>query len=177
MAWTAPRTWTAGENVTKAIMDTHVRDNELFLKTAHAVKLFSTSATIITLTTSVPAAVPFNSEVFDSDGFHDNVTNNSRITIPAGLGGIYAVGACGTFASNATARRYVNIQKNGTTNLVREVQNSSATGSILIGASGLMSLAAGDFIEFVAQQDSGGNLGLLGADESQSVFWASLIGS
>jgi len=27
MAWTAPRTWTTGELVTKAIMDTHIRDN------------------------------------------------------------------------------------------------------------------------------------------------------
>lgn len=27
MAWTAPRTWTTGELVTKGIMDTHVRDN------------------------------------------------------------------------------------------------------------------------------------------------------
>ena len=29
MAWTAPRTWTDGELVTKAIMDPHVRDNFL----------------------------------------------------------------------------------------------------------------------------------------------------
>lgn len=27
MAWTAPRTWTTGELVTAAIMNTHVRDN------------------------------------------------------------------------------------------------------------------------------------------------------
>ena len=33
MAWTAPRTWTTGELVTKAIMDTHIRDNENYLKT------------------------------------------------------------------------------------------------------------------------------------------------
>lgn len=31
MAWTAPRTWTIGELVTKTILDTHVRDNFLFL--------------------------------------------------------------------------------------------------------------------------------------------------
>ncbi len=32
MAWTAPRTWSTGELVTKAIMDTHVRDNLRYLK-------------------------------------------------------------------------------------------------------------------------------------------------
>lgn len=34
MAWTAPRTWTTNEVVTKTIMDTHVRDN--LLETAPA---------------------------------------------------------------------------------------------------------------------------------------------
>lgn len=29
MAWTAPRTWVAAEVVTAAIMNTHVRDNQL----------------------------------------------------------------------------------------------------------------------------------------------------
>lgn len=31
MAWTAPRTWVSGEVVTAAIMNTHIRDNELYL--------------------------------------------------------------------------------------------------------------------------------------------------
>lgn len=31
MAWTTPRTWVAGETVTAALMNTHVRDNELAL--------------------------------------------------------------------------------------------------------------------------------------------------
>jgi hypothetical protein len=30
--------------------------------------------------------VGFDTEVYDTDGFHDNVTNNSRLTIPSGLG-------------------------------------------------------------------------------------------
>ena len=32
MAWTLPRTWVAGEIVTAALMNTHIRDNERFLK-------------------------------------------------------------------------------------------------------------------------------------------------
>ncbi len=32
MAWTAPRTWTTGELVTAAVMNTHVRDNLSYLK-------------------------------------------------------------------------------------------------------------------------------------------------
>jgi hypothetical protein len=33
MAWTAPRTWVTSEMVTAALMNTHVRDNLLFLLT------------------------------------------------------------------------------------------------------------------------------------------------
>lgn len=33
MAWTAPRTWVTGELVTASIMNTHIRDNQLYLKT------------------------------------------------------------------------------------------------------------------------------------------------
>ena len=35
MAWTAPRTWVVGEVVTAALMNTHVRDNLLFLGDDH----------------------------------------------------------------------------------------------------------------------------------------------
>ena len=33
MAWTAPRTWVAGEVPTASIMNAHLRDNELVLST------------------------------------------------------------------------------------------------------------------------------------------------
>lgn len=33
MAWTNPRTWNVGELVTKVIMDTFIRDNQLYLTT------------------------------------------------------------------------------------------------------------------------------------------------
>jgi hypothetical protein len=36
MAWTAPRTWVAGETVTATMMNAHVRDNLLVLKTSIA---------------------------------------------------------------------------------------------------------------------------------------------
>ena len=40
-------------------------------------------------TNGVFTAITWDSENFDSNAFHDNVTNNSRITIPSGQGGKY----------------------------------------------------------------------------------------
>ena len=39
MAWTSPRTWTTGELVTAALMNTHVRDNLSYLYTLAATPL------------------------------------------------------------------------------------------------------------------------------------------
>lgn len=60
MAWTAPRTWTDGELVTKAIMDVHVRDNLNILRWAFARKTSDqsiTSSAVLTDVTGVNFAV------------------------------------------------------------------------------------------------------------------------
>ena len=49
MAWTAPRTWTDGELVTKAIMDPHVRDN--FLAVPHLIARKTADESVISSTT------------------------------------------------------------------------------------------------------------------------------
>jgi hypothetical protein len=49
---------------------------------------YKTSAQLIG-TGSIP--VTFDAEIFDTNSFHDNVTNNDRFTIPSGQGGTYLV--------------------------------------------------------------------------------------
>jgi hypothetical protein len=67
MAWTAPRDWTAGENVTEAMMDTHVRDNlnylnDLRVKYAQSTSdSSSTSSTTILDVLSAPSFTPISS--------------------------------------------------------------------------------------------------------------------
>jgi hypothetical protein len=65
--------------------------------------------------------VPFAAEEYDTDGFHDTVTNNSRLTIPSGLG-INRVRITGSaFVSLETADRWHQalIVKNGTTTIAQ----------------------------------------------------------
>jgi hypothetical protein len=67
MAWTSPRTWAVSEFVTAALMNTHVRDNLLFLKSnpeigratlATGVNTFNVETTALTLSSlAIPADV------------------------------------------------------------------------------------------------------------------------
>lgn len=59
------------------------------------------------------AAIAWDQEAYDTDAFHDNVTNNSRITVPVGVSYVQ-LSACATLA-NITADAYTQliIRKNG----------------------------------------------------------------
>lgn len=60
-------------------------------------------------------AVTFDTEDFDSDGFADLGTNNTRLTIPSGLGGLYLIGGNVLFASSTETYVLIEVRKNGTT--------------------------------------------------------------
>jgi len=89
------------------------------------------------------ADVPFATEDFDTDGFHDNVTNNNRLTVPAGLGGKYLV--VGQIGVGATAGdRFVRVKKNdgGDIAFHRMMDAGAPVGPIVV----VVDLAAGDWV-------------------------------
>jgi hypothetical protein len=103
----------------------------------------------------------FDSELFDTDAFHDTVTNNGRFTIPTGKAGKYLVVARAAFATNATGKRGGRVLKNGTAVagspvIVEAVEMASA--STIVAFSVIVDVAVGDYITVEAYQDSGGNL-------------------
>ena len=62
MAYTAPRTWTNGEVVDASIMNTHIRDNLIYLKTQVAAHIFLSGASGVPSTTNgctPPAKINF----------------------------------------------------------------------------------------------------------------------
>jgi hypothetical protein len=66
--------------------------------------------------------VSFDSERFDVGSMHDNVTNNSRITIPAGQGGLYHIVTSLQLATSSAGR--IRILKNGALLREQEAQSS-----------------------------------------------------
>lgn len=116
----------------------------------------------VTVATSTNTAIPFTTELLDTDSFHDNATNNTRITIPTGCTGLYA-----TFylyiqlSSNTTGYRAASLYRNGSSIAGFMNQDDPQTGGIstrLIYASPAYPLTDGDYFESYAWQNSGGNL-------------------
>ena len=120
--------------------------------------------------------VTFNTEQFDTNNFHDNSSNTSRITIPTGRGGYYLLSGTLTFASNATGARGVQINKNGSQlfnpTFITTVNgfDSSYPFSLTI------SLVGGDYVEVLGYQNSGGALNLQSGTVG-TLFQATYLGA
>ena len=115
-----------------------------------------------------------NSEAFDTNGFHDNSTNNSRMTIPAGLGGKYLLtGSAFAVADDETVIGV--FYKNGAELRGGYYRHQVATGSPLSKAAAgttIADLVAGDYVEFAVYQNSGGaiNFGHASSAAAQATF-------
>lgn len=134
-------------------------------------KAYLTADQSIPASTTTPLA--FNAEEFDSNGFHDNVTANTRFTIPAGLGGKYLLVGVLSFAASGSGLRFWNVRKNG--NTVIHDQGAapvSASDITRVSFSTIVQLVAGDYVELQAYQTAVGALPVL----ANSYFAVTLIG-
>jgi hypothetical protein len=114
-----------------------------------------------TLTTNVQTTITFDVEQFDTDNFHSNTTNNSRLTVPSGKAGKYLVVGTWYWTNATTGWRGAVIYKNG--NEFLQGTFTLASGDALqYNVVGIVDLAVGDYIEMAASQSSGGNLNLVG---------------
>lgn len=121
------------------------------------------------ISNTTATAIAFQTETFDSDAFHDNTTNNSRLTIPAGKGGYYQISALIRWQNDATTNtvRQLRPYKNGVQQNVYTipwVQNDDAYQAY----TDLMSLADGDYIQLFVWHNDGASTNLL-ADSSFSL--------
>lgn len=88
-------------------------------------------------------ALLFDSEEFDTDGFHSTSSNTSRLTIPAGLSGYYLAIAHGE-RTTGTLTDFL-IRKNGTDKVIGSY-TSMAFGVI---SSAVVYLNSGDYLEAI----------------------------
>ncbi len=145
-----------GDTYTEVMWDTYTRDNVNNLMSPAMCRVTKSGATAIT--TAVDTAAPFDTEALDTDGMHDNVTNNTRITPTTA--GLYVVSSNGDFALNATGSRYGALRLNNTTYLaIAHLPSATASISGWLNPTTLREFnGSTDYVELRVWQNSGGNL-------------------
>ncbi len=120
--------------------------------------------------------------LYDTGGYHDNTTNNSRLTVTTP--GYYAFGAMISFDENATGGRYLRVLKvlaSDATQWLEAMSMTAATpasSAVLdpstLCVSGEDHFAAGDYLFVQVKQISGGLLDVI-VGSQRPLFWISLI--
>lgn len=95
------------------------------------------------------AVVLFDTEAYDTDGFHSTVSNTSRMTIPAGLSGKYVIVANGMDASGGIDFK---IRKNGSD--IPGAQHTAGSNTV-VNLSAIVDLTASDYVELYAYTSGG----------------------
>lgn len=97
----------------------------------------------------------FNTETFDTDGFHSGT--DKGITIPTGLAGVYTVGASGYWDSGGTdnSLKQITFRLNGSNTFGQSI--TSKTGDACwMDICNVLKLNAGDVLSVALLQKSGG---------------------
>jgi len=162
----APSTPSSGQVVVyaKSDHDLYTKDSTgavYRMKRFHGCRVYRNSAQSISNNSST--AITFDTELFDTDAFHDTGSNTSRITIPSGLDGKYRFSWHAMFAaSNTTGLRLAFLRLNGVddTHNVPGSRNNLNPISASLEAHGtgscIVDLVATDYIELFVYQNSGG---------------------
>lgn len=128
------------------------------------VKLTKSSGQPIVANTDIIAT--WDQEDYDTDGYHDTVTDNTRITIPKD--GTYLVGFTVRFSSASSGQRQAYVRIDGTTpSEPAQYQRSGSTGPVVVSATAPLTLAAGQYLEVVTQTSQTSTL-----DATFATFWA-----
>jgi hypothetical protein len=118
----------------------------------------ATSSSSTSATNGTWVAIAFQTEDFDTNTFHDNSTNNTRITIPSGKAGKYLfIGAGGlTGAGGGTGRRFLTLYKNGSQIAATQLEFTASSLAVMqLQTTAILDLAVSDYIELYILQTSG----------------------
>ncbi len=128
-----------------------------------------------TISNNTTTTLSFNSESFDTDGYHSTTTNTSRITIPSGKAGKYFINGKVEWYSNSSGYRSIYIVKNGT-NFMSGCNVSAQSIAFDQLISMTIDLAVGDYVELHVYHNSGGSLSIYGGS-NYTHFEANYLGA
>lgn len=156
---------------------THILTAGGLTQALSAVGVRVTHSTVQSITNSGSfVAIEFNSTNFDTTGFHNDVTNNERLTVPAGFAGKYVIGATAGVAANATGGRQLRIRLNGSTYITAISEIPGATTlSYRDSIVTIYDLAVTNYVELMIAHTGSAALNTVNADGLPQ-FWMYRIG-
>jgi hypothetical protein len=94
-------------------------------------------------------SMAFDNEVYDVGGWHDNVTNNSRLTVPSGVSRVRLIGQVGIALWSANSWMYMDILKNGgnANPIVADLQYGSVSNPRMQIVSPVFDASPGDYFQ------------------------------
>jgi hypothetical protein len=127
------------------------------------------------ISTGAEVTVAFNAERFDTDGIHDNSTNNSRLTCKTA--GKYIVVFHASLTSNTTGRRKFWIRKNGSGGEAAIAEYGTTQGGPTNGiVTTILDLSVDDYVEARVYQTSGSTLTLSDLQTESPEFMMAKVG-
>ena len=132
------------------------------------------------VTSGAETYVAWTSEIFDTHGYHDNVTNPERLTVPAGHAGIHAINAAIEIAASAGGTiRVISVNHYSAADVLlrqaalQQVPTGGGASNYLCTSARWL-LAAGEYVKIQAHQDSGGALNLGSSAGGLLNTWATI---
>lgn len=128
----------------------------------------------VALSTASETIITFNSERYDTDGYHNTGADTERLTIPTGLGGYYRVGFTVRVTATPGAPTYVVIYVGGSTIIAAEtIVNDGSLPATTISTEYFMN--AGDYFQVKVYAQTASKNATANLNYSPE-FWCSLIG-
>ena len=154
-----------GENIpTSGIVDSAVTLVKIATPRGALVRIAANQSIVNTLVTTLA----WDAEEYDTDSIHDNVTNNSRLTVPAGITRV-RLSAKIQWGAAAAGYRQIYVRKAagtffGQPETIYDVDSAISHQTDIISPP--VVVVAGDYFEVFVYQNSGAALDVIGLDGS-----------
>lgn len=149
--------------MSRILQGLNVASDSTRLAIGEKIRIASVSAyrsTNQTSTDSVWLPIQFDVEDFDTSGFHSTSSNTSRFTAP--FTGNYLLSGVMSFDANAAGFRATAIRRDGTQFHLLHTIATLATAQTRVSDSYTIRLDAGSYVEYMALQNSGSSVPILG---------------
>lgn len=120
------------------------------------------------ISTGTATTINFDAESIDTDGFHSNTTNNTRITIPSGKAGKYLLSFGAQWAGfSAATNAELGFRVNGSFVMA---PYHGGTNTKHMAFSVVRDLAVGDYVEMYVYQASGASVNIISTVAGQGAI-------